>query len=160
MGDIRILQNFDDASPSLDWWLRGDGALDDSDPIGTAMIVALMTDRRADPSDELPDPDDSDLRGWWGDTDAEAIHGGWPIGSRLWLLARTAIRSRGYRKGATLSLVEQYAFEALYPFVDCGLGTQIVVKATRNGLGRIDLEATLIRDGRRNVSLRFADLWD
>lgn len=159
MGDIRIVQSFADASPSLDWWLRGNGGLDDSDAIGTAMVVALLTDGRADAADELPGLDDDDRRGWWGDTDAVAIHGGWPIGSRLWLLARSAIRSAGYRRGATLALVEQYAHEALYPLVEIGLGSSVTVSATRSGLNRIDLAATLYRDGRRPISLRFADLW-
>lgn len=160
MGDIRVVQNRDDMSPSLDWWLRGDGGLDDSDAIGTAAIVALLTDRRADESDELPDPDDDDRRGWWGDTDAEAIHGGWPIGSRLWLLARTAIRDRGYRGGSTLAVVESYAHEALMPLIDIGLGSALQVSAARNGLNRIDLEVTIFRDARRPIALRFADLWD
>lgn len=159
MGDIRVVQSFADATPSLDWWFRGNGGLDDSDAIGTAMIVALLTDGRADPADELPDLDDDDRRGWWGDTDAAAIHGGWPIGSRLWLLARSAIRSAGYRRGATLALVEQYAHEALYPLVEIGLGSSVTVSATRNSLDRIDLAATLYRDRRHPVALRFTDLW-
>lgn len=160
MTDIRVVQGVDDFDVSLDWLLRGDGTLDDSDPLGTAAIVALFSDARAEPDDELPDPDATDRRGWWGDLDAERLHGGWPIGSRLWLLSRAKITDRAYRRGATTALVESYAYEALSPFVDIGLATAIEARAVRNGLGRIDLTATIIRDAGRALTLRFADLWE
>ena len=46
--------------------------------------------------------DEPDLRGWWGDTDAGTIWGGWPIGTRLWLLSRAKITDSAARQGATI----------------------------------------------------------
>lgn len=48
----------------------------------TMVLLALFTDRRADPEDAVPDV--SDLRGWWGDTYPEVE--GDAFGSKLWLL--------------------------------------------------------------------------
>jgi phage gp46-like protein len=64
------------------------GALDTRDELATSVIVALGTDRLAEPDDILPGFDETDRRGWWGDLDAEVIHDGWRIGTRLWLMAR------------------------------------------------------------------------
>ena len=90
MPDIRLIQDARNPplkySVSVDWSLLADGTLDDDNALATAVIVALGTDRLADPDDILPDPDSTDRAGWWGDLDAEEIWDGWPIGSRLWLL--------------------------------------------------------------------------
>lgn len=159
MTDIRVVQQDADWDLSLDWFLRGDGTLDDSDDLATAAWIALFTDARAQEGDELPDPDATDRRGWWGDLDAERLHGGWPIGSRLWLLSRAKITGAGYRKGATVAQVEAYAYEAMEPFVTIGLATSVAARAERNGRGRIDLTVTLTRDLSRTMTLRYADLW-
>jgi phage gp46-like protein len=99
MPDIRVVQfGGTNEAISLDWVLTPAGQLDDSDQLQTALIVALGTDRRANPDDVLPTPDDDDLRGWWGDLDAAAIWSGWPIGTRLWLLSRAKITDRPPRK--------------------------------------------------------------
>ena len=68
----------------------------------TAVLISLLTDRRAEPS-EAPDP--SDLGGWWGDTYPDEP--GDAVGSKLWTLA-----GRG-RTPETLNLAEQYIREAL-----------------------------------------------
>ena len=79
----------------IDWNLLGDGTLDATQELATAIIVALGTDRLAEPGDQFPDPDSSDRRGWWGDYQAEAIWDGWPIGCRLWLLTARKDRWAG-----------------------------------------------------------------
>jgi phage gp46-like protein len=147
---------------AFDWMLRPDGGLDESNELASAMIVALATDRLALPDDELPglEPDDN-RRGWWGDLDADEIWGGWPIGSRLWLLERGKITDINYRKGSTLVRAENYTLEAMQPFIDQRLCTEIVVQATRNAVNysRIDIQVTVSRGPLPTIALRFDSLW-
>jgi phage gp46-like protein len=147
-----------DGGPSLAWFCdplddSGDGELAD------AVVVALGTDRLADPSDVLPDPDSDDRRGWWGDFEAQFIHDGWAIGTRLWLLTRAKIVGAGARGGATTARAETYIREALQPFVDRKVASRIAVKAERVGIDRIDAQATLFRGPSAVVDLRYAILW-
>ncbi len=57
----------------------------------TSVYISLFSDRLALPSDILPSPYSDDRRGWWGDTyllqdqTVDQI-----IGSRLWILSRSA----------------------------------------------------------------------
>lgn len=143
----------------LDLLLTPSGQFDDRDQLATAVTVALMTDALAQPDDILPDARDDDRRGWWGNHEAEAIWDGWPIGSRLWLLARTTITGAGARKGATTVQVEAYIREALQPFLDRRIASALKVSVVRAGLDRIDARIVLLRGGKTLVDLRFADLW-
>ena len=116
MPDIRLIQSpeaFPRYSIPIDWLLRSDGTLDDTQALATAIIVALGTDRLASPDDILPDPDSTDRAGWWGDMDAEELFGGWPIGTKLWLLKRAKIVGPEDPEGATVTRVEQYIIEAI-----------------------------------------------
>ena len=92
--DIHIVNQASLAGTWDDWLLNDFGALDETDVLANVVKVALMTDRRADIREILPDPDSSDRRGWWGDMDAEKIWDGWPIGCRNWLLTRAKITDR------------------------------------------------------------------
>ena len=121
MPDIRLVQNsaaFPAYSIPIDWSLLSDGTLDDSQALASAVIVALGTDRLANPDDILPDPDSTDRAGWWGDLDAAELFDGWPIGARLWLLKRSKIVGPEDPEGATVARVEEYIREAIQPFVD------------------------------------------
>ena len=91
--DVRLVQNtqFPRYSVTIDWNLLGDGTLDDTQALATAIIVALGTNALADATDEMPDPDSTDRAGWWGNLDADVIWNGWDIGAKLWLLRRSAI---------------------------------------------------------------------
>ncbi len=161
MADIRTIQLgsvFD--AVTMDWLLTPAGELDATEELATAVRIALCTDRRANDEDELPNPDSDDRRGWWGDTDTAEIWGGWPIGSRLWLLARAKITGSGARQGSTTARVEDYAREAMQPFIDKGIASKLDVVATRVGLDRIDLAVTIYRGPRSFIQLRFEDLWN
>lgn len=160
MTDIRIIQIVDPEAVTLDWLLSPAGDLDATHELATAATVALGTDRLALPADELPDDNDPDRRGWWGDLDAERIHDGWPIGTRLWLMARDKITGPLARRGSTIARAEEYAREALQPFVDRLIATSIDVRAERSEIGRIDLTATFYRGAQPAIALRYADLWD
>ncbi|GGC90261.1 phage GP46 family protein [Chelatococcus reniformis] len=160
MTDARLVTIITPEAVTLDLLLTAAGELDTTQELATAVTVALGTDRLASPDDELPGLDDNDRRGWWGDVDAETIHDGWPIGSRLWLLARTAIRGVAARQGSTLAKAEAYAREALRPFVDRRIASKVDVVAERVGTDRIDIVATLHRGPLPAIQLRYADLWN
>jgi phage gp46-like protein len=162
MPDIRLVQNpfFPAYDVSLDWELRDDGTLDDRQALATAVIVALGTDALAERDDVLPDPDSTDRRGWWGDLDAQEIWGGWPIGSRLWLLERDKIADLGSQRGATVTRVKNYIREAIQPFLDLRIASAMEVTATRVGRERIDAVVRLYRGPNLAVELRYQVLWD
>lgn len=159
--DIRFVQNtfFPEYSVSVDWALIG-GALDDRQALATAVLVALGTDRLAELTDVLPDPDSTDRGGWWGDLDAEEIWGGWPIGSRLWLLKRAKIEDYGAARGATVTRVKQYIYEALQPFIDLRICSRLEVDAERTGRQRIDARIRIYRGDDLMIDLPYQVLWD
>jgi phage gp46-like protein len=163
MPDIRLVQNTlfpGQGVVQIDWNLLGDGTLDDTQALATAIIVALGTDALADPSDVLPDPDSTDRRGWWADYQAQEIWDGWPIGCKLWLLKRSKIEGPGSRNGATVVRVEQYIREAVQPFIDRRIGSSFEVEATRVGLEQIDALVRIYRGPILEIELRYAILWD
>jgi phage gp46-like protein len=162
MPDIRLVQQVDfpyRTEVSADWLLRGDGTLDETQALATAVIVALGTDRLATPQDVLPDPDSPDRRGWWGDMDAEEIWGGWPIGSRLWTLRRDKITGPGALRGPTLTRVQYYIREALQPFIDLRICSNIEIKASRVGRERIQALIRIYRGPEIAIELRYQMLW-
>jgi phage gp46-like protein len=160
MPDIRVVQTVTDLEGvTLDWLLTPMGQIDDTQQLATAVIVALGTDRRANPDDPLPDLRDDDRRGWWGDLDAEAIWQGWPIGSRLWLLARSKIVDGASRGGSTIAKVETYVREALHPFMNAKIASRITVAAARTGIDRISATAVIYRGPLNVIELRFQGLW-
>jgi len=163
MPDIRLVQQpeaFPKYAIPIDWLLLDDGTLDDTQALATSVIVALGTDRLADRNDILPDPDSTDRAGWWGDMDAEELFGGWPIGTKLWLLKRAKIVGPEDPEGATLARVELYIREALNPFITNKIATSFDVEARRIGTERVDAWVTIYRGPKRAVELRFAILWN
>lgn len=160
MTDIRLVQKIDQFAVTIDWLQTTGGLLDETQELQTAAIVALGTDHLANQDDELPDIGNDDRRGWWGDDGAEQIWGGWPIGTRLWLLARAKITDADSRQGSTVARVETYIREALHPFLAKGLASKMAVSATRSGVERIEATATLYRGPIRAVSLQYQILWD
>jgi phage gp46-like protein len=162
MPDIRLVQNtlFPKYSVTVDWSLLGDGTLDDTQALCTAVIVALGTDRLADIHDILPDPDSTDRAGWWGDLDAEEIWDGWPIGSRLWLLKRDKITPSEFVGGATIVKVENYIREAIQPFLDRRIGSNMYVEVTRAGREQINALIRIYRGPTLEIELQYQILWD
>jgi phage gp46-like protein len=163
MPDIRLVQNsaaFPAYSIPIDWSLLGDGTLDDTQALATAVIVALGTDALAAPDDILPDPDSTDRAGWWGDMDAAELFGGWPIGTKLWLLKRTSIVGPESPEGGTLARVEQYIVDAIQPFVTMQIATSFDVQAARVDTQQIDALVIIYRGPKTPVELRFQVLWN
>lgn len=162
MPDIRLVQNlyFPKYSVTSDWNLLGDGTLDDSQALATAIVVALGTDMLAGPDDILPDPNSTDRMGWWGDMDAQEIWGGWPIGSRLWLLKRSKITDGSALQGSTVAWVQSYIAEAIQPFITNRIGSRLQIEAWRAGIEQIDAAVRIYRGPLLEIDLRFQILWD
>lgn len=159
MTDLRLVQIRTPFAITFDLLQKPGGLIDETQELATAVVVALGTDRRANADDILPDIASDDRRGWWGDQDAERIWGGWPIGSRLWLLERAKITGAGARQGATLARAEAYTREALMPFVTNKIATHIDVTAERTELDRIDVRATIYRGPLPAIELQYQTLW-
>lgn len=149
MSDIRIV--WDVAEFQGDWLLAG-SVLDESRALATAVAVSLLTDRTADDDDALPFGT-SDRRGWWGDFEAGLIHGGTPVGSKLWLLRREK------QEPETRARAEQYIREALAWMLADGVVASIDLVVDWFADGALGAEITMHRGGKSSVAVRFESLW-
>lgn len=104
----------------------------------TAAILSLFTDRLAHADDRLPDPGDSDRRGWWADWEADEGE----LGSRLWLISREK-ETEEVRQRA-----EEYCREALQWMLDDDVADSVAVVAEWNARapGRLDVDVRISRD--------------
>jgi phage gp46-like protein len=161
MTDIRFLQQKDHLAYAveLDWLLTPLNLLAEGAELQSAVIVALGSDALAGKSEVLPDLDSTDRRGWWGDMDAAEIWGGWPVGSKLWLLTRTKIMGPLASEGGTVARADAYTRAAMRPFTEKRITSKIDVAALRTGTGRIDVDVVAYRGPEPAVALRYAELW-
>lgn len=150
MADIRIVW-----SPDLmtgDWAIAS-GGLDTTREIVTAIAVALFSWRLAYKDDPLPNTS-TDRKGWWGDHEAAELHGGWLIGSRLWLLVREK------QTEATRARAETYIREAIDPLVRLGLFESYSLTVDWFAHQKLGAELTLHRGPEGSIAVRFESLWD
>lgn len=143
VGDLALTDLTDPVNP---------GGLVNGNALKTAVLVCLMTDRRADPV-ELRDGDVN--RGWPGDG-FDMMPGEVPLGSKLWLLRRRALTAE------IETVARDYAMEALQTLVDQGAFARFEVTATANRAER-RLDLAVIgygRDGSLTFDKRFAVLWE
>jgi len=160
MTDVRIRELFSLEGPTMDWFLRAAGTLDEREELATAVRLALGTDSLADANEILPDPDSTDRRGWWGDMDAETIWGGWPIGCKNWLLTRSKIMEAPSSEGSTLQRAKQYTLQALQPLIDKKIATRVDVQVARTELSRVEVHAIIYRGPKNEIDLRYQLLWE
>jgi phage gp46-like protein len=110
-------------------FLYSEGDLTGDAGLETAVIISIFSDRRAEPEDELPDSQDSDRRGWWGDLTLEQTAAGFDkLGSRLWLLERAKTVPE------TLVKAKAYIEESLQWLVDDGIAVKVEVEVERQGI--------------------------
>lgn len=159
MPDVRLIPVITPIAMTFNWLQTPTGLLDETQALASAITVALNTDATADPTDVLPDPRSDDLRGWWGDLDAAKIWGGWPIGSKLWLLTRAKIIGAGSREGATTVRVKEYILAALQPFIDHKICSQVAVTVTLNSPTNISAQITIYRGPKSAIQLNYEPLW-
>src|SRR5882724_10644137 len=160
MSDVRIRELISLEGPTMDWFLRENGTLDEREELETAIRLALGTDALSDANEILPDLDSVDRRGWWGDLDADTIWGGWPIGCKNWLLTRTKIMQAPSFEGSTLQRAKQYTQQALQPLIDKKICTRIDVTAVRTELSRIEVNVIIYRGPKVEIDLRYQLLWE
>jgi phage gp46-like protein len=160
--DIRTVSNsaYPNYSLSIDWQLLSTGEIDATMALATAVVVALGTNALADESDPLPDPDSTDREGWWGDFDGDVIWNAWPIGTKLWLLRRSAIESAQSRAGSTQAMAMNYIRMAIQPFVDNKIASTYEIVSMRVTRQQINAIVRLYRGPRRSIDLMYQMLWD
>jgi len=159
--DVRLVQNniFPKYSVTLDWQLRPDGTLDDSQALATAVCVALGTNGLAGEDDRLPDPDSTDRQGWWGDMDAARIWNGWDIGCKVWLESRSAIEAPEAMWSATQTRIINYIYESIQPFLDRKIATKFQILSVRVDKQRIDVGVRIYRGPKQAIDLMYQLLW-
>jgi phage gp46-like protein len=159
--DIRIRQNtqFPKYSVTCDWVLLSNGTLDDSQALATAVVVALGSNALADVDDVLPDPDSEDREGWWGDLQCAEIWDGWPLGSKLWLLRRTALYPPESLQGSTVAMIKNYIHDCIMPFVQQGIASTYEAAVVRVDRQRVDALIRLYRGPMTAVELKYQILW-
>jgi phage gp46-like protein len=159
--DIRTVQNtyYPKYSVTIDWQLLDDGTLDDTMALATSVVVALGTNALASLDDRLPDPDSTNREGWWGDLDADVIWNGWPIGTKLWLMRRSAIESSQGKYGSTQTLIMNYIRDAIQPFVDRKIATRYQIMSMRVDKQSIDAVIRLYRGPTAAIDLMYQMLW-
>ncbi len=142
-GDLATTSLLDRANP---------GGLAHGNALKTAVLICLMTDRRAEPS-ELSDGDIN--RGWPGDG-FDLMPGETPLGSKLWLLRRRALTA------GVETLAEDHARAALQTLLDQGAVARFDVSASADRpRNRLDLAvAGYGRAGERIFDQRYAILWE
>jgi phage gp46-like protein len=91
--------------------------------------------------------------------DADVIWNGWPIGSRLWLLRRSAINGPEARLGATQTWVMNYIREALQPFIDRKIASRFEILSVRADIQQIDAVIRVYRGPIAAIDLMYQLLW-
>lgn len=130
-----------------DWQVSG-AALASGDDLATSVLISLFTDRRANDDDALPDAS-NDRRGWWGDLDQDV-----PIGSRLWLLARSKLTP------AVAQAAKSYVAEALRWMLDDGVAAAVDIVTSIVMPNRLNVIVTITRATGTKQSLQFNWAWN
>jgi phage gp46-like protein len=144
MSDITTIWNI---SRGYGDWVISGPSLASGDDLSTATLISLFTDRTAEPSDILPDAS-TDRRGWWGDLDQDV-----PIGSRLWLLARSKLTN-------TVAMAAKgYAAEALAWMITDGVAIDVQISAAVVRPSTLTLTAEIIRANGTKASFGYDWAW-
>jgi phage gp46-like protein len=114
---------------------------------GLGAIDGRQSGRVAASDDVLPD-NTGDRRGWWGDEGQDI-----PIGSRLWLLARSKLTQQVANDAVT------YAQEALAWLVSDGVASSTTTTATIVASNQLRLVVAINRGNDSSLSLNFAWAW-
>ena len=149
---------FNGDTQTWDWVIAGYSDPDNvggyltTKPLDTAILLQLLTWKRARSHDALPSG--SDPKGWWGDT-VDLEPGETEMGSRLWLLYRSVLNDTVAQQAII------YVREALQPIIDQGAVVRFDVQAVANKVaGRLDLTVQgYSQDGQNIYSQKFSRLW-
>lgn len=153
--DIKLVWSSDYNEGDLET-TKNKGDIETDETLETAVIISLFTDRRADIDDPLPNPDNDDRKGWWGDLASPDIAGD-QIGSKLWLLERSKTTSE------ILADAKEYAEEALQWMIDDSIAENVEVDVERRiykaGDNRLYFRVKIYKPDGTIVPLEFEDQW-
>ena len=152
--DIRIVwdQDFQEGEFEFDSDIQD---LTSDEGLETAVIISLFSDRRAKPDDPLPDPNNPDRRGWWGDLASPDVEGD-QIGSRLWLLERSKTLD------SVLVQAKEYAQEALQWLIEDKVAARVVAETERQndpGEDRLALKVEIHKPDGSVIPFNFEAQW-
>lgn len=128
---------FDPSTGACDLVVDDDGLLAAGDPLETAVLISLFTDRLVTPAEV---PEGVSRGGWWGG--AFPYVAGDVEGSRLWSLL-----VRGREDRVALLAAADHAREALAWLLEDSLADVVGAVAERLDNGRIALDVTITLNG-------------
>jgi phage gp46-like protein len=143
MSDITLVWN--SSTDTGDFEISGADLLTGND-LSTAILVSLLTDREARPDDKIPDGT-TDPRGWWADDSS------YPIGSRLWLLARAK------QTAQTLASARDYIVEAVQWLIDDGVAASVDVYVEWTRRSMLGARISVNRTDGSTEAMNFAFAW-
>ena len=143
MSDIASFWNVDEMFAD---WQKGLGELTTGNDLQTAILDSLFTDRLARADDDY---EDSDRRGWWGDSGEES-----QLGSRLWLLRRKKLTPDVAKKA------EEYSSEALNWLKVDGVVSEVIPVARIVLPDRLNLIIRYQAPGKDWQEFRFCWIWE
>ncbi len=120
--------------------------------LSTAVLISLLTDRRASTDDVIDDP--TDKKGWWGDLVPDV---GDRIGSKLWQHERSKTTNADQIK------IRKAMEESLQWMIDDGVAKKIIITTERFGVaGNYRLGATIkiYKTFGGEEVIKFDDLWE
>lgn len=159
MPSIQLVQSIGPTDVGIDTLFMPTIGPDQNVALARAIMVALNTDRLALVGDTLPNEQDSDRRGWWGDLNAASIWSGWPIGTRLWLMVRDKITGSGAKQGSTIAKATGFINEALQPFVDAKIFSRFAVSLHVVGTSKVTGTITIFRGPKQAIALKYEQFW-
>lgn len=143
MSDFASFWNVDEMIAD---WQEGSGMLSTGNELQTVILISLFTDRLARSDDNY---EDSDRRGWWGDSNDDK-----QLGSRLWLLRREKLTTNVAMKAET------YALEALSWLKDDGVVSDVIPVAQIIMPNRLNLTVRYLSPGKDWQESRFYWIWE
>lgn len=131
---------------TFDIEIAADGDIKTEDSFDTAITIALLTDRRADPSEMLPS---ERRRGWIGNEHTP----GFEMGSKLWLFEQARLTA------TVVSDFEAEVVAALNTLVDEGLAEAIRSADLEVTTSGVRLTVTILRD-HSPAEKRYFEFWN
>ena len=119
---------------------------DMNDSLSRAVVISLLTWRRADTGDVY---DGSNKYGWWGDT--YPVEPGDKIGSKLWQLLRRKLTDD------VIAEVEELSRDSLQWMIDDGICSNVDVSVERSEINRVNISVVLTVDGKQ-TSYKFKEV--
>lgn len=160
MADFRLDPETRDLAREGQLTLAEDGGL------GTAVILSLFLDARANADDPLPDPNSEDRGGWWGNalaslsrwfsrsTTGSGASSSYEIGSRLWTFRRSKNTAQ------TRTEMRDACVEALEWLRDDGIAREVNVDVVTHDSdpNAVQINVLVVEETGREQA--FAFVWD